>query len=79
MVVSTLFLLLSCLALQLFISATGPTAAAFIKVLFQLTFETQPHIAIDDLTQHAFAVLGKNGEIPGAREHTCSECPKPFE
>ena len=36
------------------------------------TFETQPNIAIDDLTQHAFAVLGKNGEIPGAREHTCS-------
>ena len=28
------------------------------------TFETQPNIAIDDLTQHAFAVLGKNGEIP---------------
>jgi hypothetical protein len=23
------------------------------------TFETQPNIAIDDLTQHAFAVLGK--------------------
>ncbi|EDR00208.1 uncharacterized protein LACBIDRAFT_314595 [Laccaria bicolor S238N-H82] len=42
------------------------------------TFETQPNIAIDDLTQHAFAVLGKNGEIPGAREHTCSECTKPF-
>jgi CxC5 like cysteine cluster associated with KDZ transposases len=42
------------------------------------TFETQPNIAIDDLTQHAFAVLGKNGEIPGAKEHTCSDCTKPF-
>jgi len=41
-------------------------------------FETQPNLAIDDLTQHAFAVLGKNGEIPGAREHTCSDCTKPF-
>ncbi|KAF8058226.1 hypothetical protein FPV67DRAFT_1565621 [Lyophyllum atratum] len=42
------------------------------------TFETIPNIAIDDLTQHAFAVLGKGGEIPGAREHTCSDCTKPF-
>jgi len=41
-------------------------------------FETQPNLAIDDLTQHAYAVLGKNGEIPGAREHTCSDCTKPF-
>jgi hypothetical protein len=42
------------------------------------TFETQPNIAIDDFTQHSVAVLGKNGEIPGAREHTCSDCTKPF-
>jgi len=42
------------------------------------TFETEPNLAIDDLTQHAFAVLGKNGEIPGAREHSCSDCTKPF-
>ena len=37
-----------------------------------------PNIAIDDLTQHPLAVLGKNDEIPGAREHTCSEFTKPF-
>lgn len=42
------------------------------------TFETIPNIAIDDLTQHAFAVLGKSGEIPGAREHSCSDCTKPY-
>jgi ribosomal protein L31 len=42
------------------------------------TFETEPNTAIDDLTQHAFAVLGNNGEIPGAREHSCSDCTKPF-
>lgn len=42
------------------------------------TFETQPNIPIDDLTQHAFAVLGKGGQIPGAREHICPDCTKPF-
>ena len=38
MVVSTLVWLLLCLALQLFISATGPTAAAFINVLLLARF-----------------------------------------
>jgi len=42
------------------------------------TFETESNIAIDDLTQHAFAVLGQGGEIPNAREHSCSDCTKPF-
>lgn len=43
-----------------------------------ITFETVPNLAIDDLTQYAFIILGNGGEIPGAREHTCSDCTKPF-
>jgi hypothetical protein len=45
-----------------------------VALTLDTTFETQLNIAIDE----AFVVLGKNGEIPGAREHTCSDCTKPF-
>ena len=40
--------------------------------------EYPDRVSIDDLTGLAFASLGQEGLIEGARNHSCTECTQPF-
>jgi hypothetical protein len=45
-----------------------------IASLSEIDLELPDGLAIDELTEQAFAVLGANGIIRAAAEHQCSEC-----
>ena len=41
-------------------------------------FETPANLSIDDLTEKAFYELGNGGHMKVSKDHSCSECSKPF-
>jgi CxC5 like cysteine cluster associated with KDZ transposases len=44
----------------------------------EINLELQDGLAIDDVTEQAFSVLGENGIIRAADQHTCQECTQPY-
>jgi hypothetical protein len=44
----------------------------------EINLELQDGLAIDDVTKQAFSVLGENGIIRAADQHTCQECTQPY-
>ena len=43
-----------------------------------INLELQDGLAIDDVTKQAFSILGENGIIRAANQHTCQECTQPY-
>ena len=43
-----------------------------------IDFETPANLSIDDLTEKAYYELGNGGQMKVAKDHSCSECTKPF-
>ena len=43
-----------------------------------INLELQDGLAIDDVTKQAFSILGENGIIHAANQHTCQECTQPY-
>ena len=43
-----------------------------------INLELQDGLAIDDVTKQAFSILGENGIIRAADQHTCQECTQPY-
>jgi len=50
-----------------------------IAAVSEINLELQDGLAIDDVTKQAFSVLGENGIIHAADQHTCHECIQPYE
>jgi hypothetical protein len=44
----------------------------------EINLELQDGLAIDDVTKQAFSILGENGIIRAAGQHTCQECTQPY-
>jgi hypothetical protein len=44
----------------------------------EINLELQDGLAIDDVAKQAFSILGENGLIRAADQHTCQECTQPF-
>lgn len=44
----------------------------------EINLELQDGLAIDDVTKQAFSILGENGIIRAADQHTCQECSQPY-
>jgi len=43
-----------------------------------IDFETKGRVDIDTITEEAFNILGNDGQLNIAHNHSCSECTKPF-
>ena len=43
-----------------------------------MEFESDLNLPIDDVIGEAFLTLGEKGVMPSAKEHSCSECTKPY-
>ena len=43
-----------------------------------INLEIQDGLAIDDVTKQAFSILGENGIIRAADQHSCQECTQPY-
>ena len=44
----------------------------------EINLELQDGFAIDDVTRQAYSILGENGLICAADQHTCQECTQPY-
>ena len=44
----------------------------------EINLELQNGLAINDVTKQAFSILGENGLIRAADQHTCQECTQPY-
>ena len=40
----------------------------------EINLKLQDGLAIDDVTRQAYSILGENGLIHAADQHTCQEC-----
>jgi len=49
-----------------------------IAAASEINLELQDGLAIGDLTRQAFSILGENGIIRAADQHTCPECTQPY-
>jgi hypothetical protein len=49
-----------------------------IAAVSDINLELQDGLAIDDVTRQAFDILGENGIIRAADQHTCKECTQPY-
>jgi hypothetical protein len=49
-----------------------------IAAVSNIDVELQDGLAIDDVTKEAFELLGENGIICPAGQHTCAECTQPY-
>jgi hypothetical protein len=49
-----------------------------IAAASDINLELQDGLAIDDVTRQAFSILGENGIIRSADQHTCQECSQPY-
>ena len=59
---------------QAFIQESTCTIAAANNINLQL----DDNLSIDEVTRDAFSVLGENGNIQSAHQHTCAECTHTF-
>ena len=59
---------------QAFVQESIRSIAAISNINLQL----QDGLAIDDVTKEAFSLLGENGLIHAADQHTCGECTQPY-
>ena len=44
----------------------------------EINLELQDGLAINDVTRQAYSILGENGLICAADQHTCQECTQPY-
>ena len=44
----------------------------------RINLELQDGLAINDVTRQAYSILGENGLICAADQHTCQECTQPY-
>ena len=51
-----------------------PESIHFIASASEINLELQDGLAINDVTRQAYSILGKNGLICAADQHTCQEC-----
>ena len=49
-----------------------------IAAASEINLELQDGLAIEDVTKQAFSILGENGIIRAADQHTCRECTQPY-
>jgi len=49
-----------------------------ISVTSGIDFSIQDTASIEEVTESAFAILGKNGVIYPAEDHSCAECSQPY-
>ena len=49
-----------------------------IAAVSEINLELQDGLGIGDLTRQAFSILGENGIIRAADQHTCQECTQPY-
>ena len=59
---------------QAFVQESIRSIAATSEINLQL----QDGLAIDDVAKQAFSILGENGLIRAADQHTCQECTQPY-
>ena len=67
---STSFHLSCCQIWQAFVQESIHTVASVAKI----EISVHDNLGIDEVTKEAFSVLGENGVIRAADQHTCSEC-----
>ena len=49
-----------------------------IASVSEINLELQDGLAIDNITRQAYSILGENGLICAADQHTCQECTQPY-